>query len=155
MPFAPRKFAFLVLAGLALAAAGCGGSNNKGKIVGKWKFVGLGDEKDAKLADEDKLVLFMEFKDDGTGGFGLEVVDPNLKKMFKANEDGNSAAFKYKLLKGDEVEFYDLPKQMQGEKSGFKKDRGKAVIKITGDDMTMTVYDDDNKEKSARLSRLK
>ena len=60
---------------------------------------------------------------------------------------------KYKLLKGDAVEIYDLPKEMQDKEGdglfGRKKDKAKTNIKISGDNMTMT--DDDG--KSCKLSR--
>ncbi len=150
-----RKVAFVLLAALALVATGCGGSNNKGKIVGKWKMTGGGVDDKMPKEMADKMYLMMEFKDDGTAGFSLVINDPEMKKFFEASKENTSATFKYKLLKGDEVELYDLPKEMQNEKSGFKKDRAKATIKINGDDMTMVVIDDDKKEQTVKLTKIK
>jgi len=42
MPLPDWRIALALAAGLALFAAGCGGSNNKGKIAGKWKITGGG-----------------------------------------------------------------------------------------------------------------
>jgi hypothetical protein len=87
MPFAVRA---LVLCLLAFSAAGCGGSNNKEKIEGRWRFV-PGDSPDAaKLRD-----AVLSF---GAGGEVL-LTFPGAPKP---------VAWRYKLLAGDAVDFYDL-----------------------------------------------
>jgi len=158
MPLAPRKLAFLVLAGLALAAAGCS-SNNKGKIEGKWKFVSA-PALDATIKELEpaKAYLYMEFKPDGTMSMGAESSDPQfneiMQKMASTKGEKTVVSWKYKLLSGDGVEFYDLPKELQekgGGVFGKNKDKARTSVKINGDDMTMT--DDDG--KTGKLTRVK
>lgn len=155
MTFASRGFAFVVLAALSLTAIGCG-SNNKGKIVGKWQISDFGGDKaEDKLKDMgDKIAIYMEFRADETGGFGIEVTDPMLKEVFAKSKEKTTFAFKYKLLNGDIVEVYDLPKEMQEGGPFGKKDRGKMRVKIDGDNMTIS-DDETLKNKPARLTRMK
>lgn len=155
MALAPRKLAFLALAGLALAVAGCG-SNNKGKIEGKWKIVsapGLG-EQEMKMMEAFKMYAYMEFKPDGTMSIGAASTDPEMQKMIEGSKDNKTVTCKYKLLSGDGVEFFDLPKELQekgGGMFGKNKDKARTSVKINGDDMTMT--DDDG--KAGKLTRVK
>ena len=151
-----RRFApVLFIACAALLTAGCG-SNNKGKIVGKWKISDFGGDKvDDKMKElGDKISIYMEFRADETGGFGVDVNDPVLKKAFEANKDKTTFSFKYKLLNGDVVEVYDLPKEMQENGPFGKKDRGKMRVKIDGDNMTIS-DDETLKNKPAKLTRMK
>src|SRR5262245_60228822 len=94
-----RKFAFVLLAGFALAAAGCGG--NASKIVGKWKVASVGEK-----GGGEGINPYMEFKSDGTGTFGMEITDPKAKELFG---DGFSFPFKYKVT-GDTIEL-EAPKE--------------------------------------------
>ena len=161
MLLAFRRTVLLVLAGLALTAAGCG-SNNKGKIEGTWKVTELPASSAGKSKDEyaqmSKMGMYMqmEFKPDGTLTIGLGADKPETLDMVKLFAQGKPTSWdgKYKLLSGDGVELYDLPKEMQ-EKGGeglFKgKDRAKVAVKIDGDSMTMTGDDGE----TVKLTRVK
>jgi hypothetical protein len=154
---ASRKVAFILLAALAIVATGCGSSNNKGKIVGKWKITGGGGIKEdqAKMMEALGVAAYIEFREDGTAAFGMQANNPEFQKALDSKEK-TSASFKYKLLSGDVVEFYDLPKD-SGEKSNNpfgSKDREKATIKIDGDNMTIS-DDDKLKADPLKLTKMK
>jgi hypothetical protein len=130
---------------------------NKTKIVGKWKITGGTDLKadDLKMMETLKVFPYIEFKDDGTVTFGVEFGDAEMKKLIEQSGKGDKMnfSFKYKLGSGDEVEFSDVPKELQDKKGGGPfggKDKAKATVKIDGDKMTMT--DEDKKE--VKLTRL-
>jgi hypothetical protein len=151
-----RTTSFVVVC-LSLSALGCG-SNNKGKIEGKWKIVSAtGQEQEMKQLAEMNGYMYMEFKADGVLAIGFEMTDPAMKKMIEAAAPGKTSfALKYRLLSGDDVEFYDMPKEMQDQKGGGGlfgggKDKAKTKIKIDGDNMTMT----DSDGKSGTLTRVK
>ena len=153
-----RKVAFVVLAAFALVATGCG-SNNKGKIVGKWKMVGGGGMKadDAKMMEMLGIYVYFDFKDDGTLQFGAGANDPKMNDMLKDKGETKVASMKYKLLSGDAVEIYDIPKDMQDKEGGGpfgKKDRARGNIKIDGDNMTIS-DDDKLKTDPVKLTRVK
>jgi hypothetical protein len=147
MRFASRKIALAVLFGFALAAAGCG-SNNKGKIEGKWKIVSMPEKAQGgknEFAEMAKLgiYVYMEFRPDGTATFGVGADKPEMMDLMAKGAGGKKLSWdlKYKLLSGDGVEFYDLPKDLQTEGGGGlfgKKDRARANVKISGDQMKMT-----------------
>ncbi|HEX3146606.1 MAG TPA: hypothetical protein VHR66_00800 [Gemmataceae bacterium] len=158
---ASRKTAYLVLAGLALVAAGCG-SNNKGKIEGKWKITEFPSEPNSNtkdtFADLGKMGLYiaMEFKSDESLVMALAADKPETLEFVKLMSQGKPTSWnaKYKLESGDGVEFYDLPKDMQNKGGGGlfgSKDRAKVKIKIDGDNMTMT----DDTSKVIKLVRVK
>jgi hypothetical protein len=159
MQTASRKIAFGLLAAFALLATGtgCGSSNNKGKITGKWKITGGTDMKpdDMKMMEAFKLVPYMEFKDDGTVSFGVDTTDPDMKKLMEKGGEKTAFSFKYKLGSGDDVELYDLPKDLQDKKGGGspwgKKDRAKCSVKIEGDNMTII----DDEKKDLKLTKMK
>lgn len=156
---ASRNVALVLLAALALVAVGCGGSNNKGKIVGKWKITGGGGLKEEELKFMDALGVYayFEFKDDGTLSFGAGANDPKMNEKLAKNSEMKSASCKYKLLKGDAVEIYDIPKEMQEKEGGGpfgKKDRARGNIKIEGDGMTIS-DDDKLKTDPLRLTKVK
>ena len=158
MLFSVRRVAPVVLVVCLGLVAGCG-SNNKGKIEGKWKMVSPPDKGDAKAkADMAKMgemgmYLFMEFKPDGVFVIGLGADTEEKLNFFKAFAPGGKLTWdaKYKLLNGDGVEVYDMPKDLQTGSGGMfgNKDRGRANIKINGDDMTMT--DDSGTTKLTRI----
>src|SRR5262245_53636695 len=138
-----RKFAFVLLTALALAATGCGG--NASKIVGKWKVTGAGDE---QVKASEGVLPYMEVKSDGTGTFGVEVTDPKAKEFFG---DGFSFNFKYKVS-GDKIELTDLPKEGKKEGPFGKSDNPKGTLKFDDND-TLTITPEDPKDKPMKLSR--
>jgi hypothetical protein len=128
MPFSFRRFApvlFVLCAGLL--SAGCG-SNNKGKIVGKWKATNLpGSDKDKealKMAQDVALVL--EFTADGkmTGTATVTVFGQTQTKEVMSAD--------YKLGTGDWVFFTNVKPP---PKNGGTKSKDKLVI--NGDTMTI------------------
>jgi len=153
MSIAPRKFAFLVLAGLALTAAGC--NSNKSKIVGKWKMVSIAN-KDGKEQKMDLLGVtpLMEFTSDGNIKVGADMsgMSAELKEMMeKAGKDAAKAnemqqVGKYKVS-GDMIEFVDVEKK--GGDSPFGKSN-KLNLKIDGDTMTWT-----GEDGTIKFSRMK
>jgi hypothetical protein len=156
-----RRTAVLALAGLTLAVAGCG-SNNTGKIEGKWKVTDLGSGATAKSKEEYAqmskmgLHLVMEFKPDGMLTLGVGADKPETLDFVKMLAGGKPTSWdaKYKLLSGDGVELFDLPKEMQekGAEGVFgKKDRSRVNVKIDGDQMTITGDDG----KAMNLTRVK
>jgi hypothetical protein len=151
---APRVIAFLAFASLALVAAGCS-SNNKGKIEGKWKFVSIPgmDEGMLKTLEAQKIFLYMEFTPSGEARMGAAANDPELQKKIDTAGEKTSLSFKYKLLSGDGVEFYDLPAELREKGGGLfgNKDRARTKVKIDGDTLTMT--DDDG--KTGKFTRWK
>ncbi|MBN9119993.1 MAG: hypothetical protein J0I06_12660 [Planctomycetes bacterium] len=156
---ASRKVAFVLLAALAITATGCG-SNNKGKIEGKWKVVSFPEKTSEKnkndVAEMGKLgiYVYMEFKPEGAFVFGVGAEKQEMLDMMKALAPNQKTTWdaKYKLLSGDGVEIYDLPKDMQKEGSGLfgNKDRARVKVVINGDEMKMT--DDDG---TATLTKIK
>jgi len=156
MLIASRKYAFILLAGLAFLAVGCS-SNNKGKIEGKWKITALPEKGSGKndMAEMTKvgIYVYMEFKPDGGLVFGVSSDKPEVLDFMKAAGAKQKFTWdaKYKLLPGDAVEIYDLPKDLQSGETGLfsKKDRAKVMIKITGTEMKMT--DDDG---TATLTKM-
>ena len=151
MPPLSRKVAFTLLAALALASASC--NANAKKIVGKWKLTDAAAAKKGETKDNDKIVLFLEFKEDGTGQFGIEVNDPELKKLFGESKD-KLPTFKYKVS-GNTLELFDLPKDgAKGEGPFAKKDRVSARMVFDGDN-SVTLTSDDEKEKPVLLTRMK
>jgi hypothetical protein len=144
MTFASRGFALIVLAGLALAAAGCG-SNNKGKIVGKWKATTLpgmseDDKKAIKLIGEDNFALILEFTEAGkmTGTANITFLGKTENKEVISAD--------YSLGTGDWVFFTN---QNPPAKDGKAKSKDK--ITINGDTMTI----DTEKGEKITLTRMK
>jgi hypothetical protein len=158
MRLSARPLVMIAVCGLAMLCTACGASNNKGKIEGKWKMVsGPGFDEQAKMFEMLKAYFYFDFKPEGTLALGLEMSDPEMKKMFEGKVGAEKTSFtcKYKLLKGDAIEIYDLPKEMQKEGGGGlfgrNKDKARTNVKINGDNMTMT----DEDGKSFQLSRVK
>jgi len=147
MALAPRRLAFLALAGLALAA-GCS-SNNKGKIEGKWKVVALPEKAEAKAKEDFEQMAklgtfaYFEFKADGDVAFGSG-------KAGETQELGSVG--KYKLGSGDTVDISAVPKEMQKGGGGLfgQKDQARINVKITGDDMDLT-----QEQGTMKLKRIK
>jgi hypothetical protein len=150
-----RPFAFVICASFVLFATGCK-SNNEGKIVGKWKILSApGTEQMLKLAQADGGYLYFEFKSDGTMLMGFGATDPKVQAKIEEDDEKDSLSWKYKLLAGAGVEFYDLPAELKeqggGGLFGRNEDRARTKVKIDGDNMSMT--DDDG--SVCKLVRVK
>jgi hypothetical protein len=109
---------------------------------------------DLKMVETLKIYPFMEFKEDGTGSVGADSTDEDMKKLLLKSPEKTVFPFKYKLNFGDEVELYDLPKELQyktGRRPFGQKDRARLQVKIDGENMTAT--DEDTKEiKATKMS---
>jgi hypothetical protein len=129
-------------------------SDNKGKILGKWKILEApGFDADlAKALEAQKIYAYIEFTAKGACTIGVTSDDPDVKKTINAAGEKTAIGCKYKLLAGDGLEMYDLPKELaDANPFGGKGDRAKTKVKIDGDKMTMT--DDDG--KTGKLVRIK
>ena len=107
-----------------------------------------------KGMEEMGMYLYVEFNPDGTMSMGATSDDPQKEKMIAGAGQKTSMSWKYRLLSGENVEFYDLPKELQEKGGGLfgkNKEKARTKISISGDNMTMT--DDDG--KSGRLTRVK
>lgn len=140
MRSALRTLAVPALAVCTLVLAGCGAgeSNNKDKIIGKWKMdnmPGLSAD-DAKMAKEKGMYFYFDFKADGAMVMGIDSTQAEVATKLK--ESGQKTTFpgKYKLLAGDKVEVYDMEGE-EGKKLFGGKDKAQTEIKITGDNMTI------------------
>ncbi len=130
-----RLPAVVAVCGLALLLSGCG-SNNKGKIEGKWKMISSSQ----KNADFDQLqavgvTMAFDFKADGT--FAVEFVPLDDKPESKMAAQiagtglaGKEVSGKYTLAGGDKVNF-------SGAKDIFKGKAATSNVTINGDSMTM------------------
>lgn len=136
-----RSLALGLFATVALFAAGCG-SNNTGKIVGKWKLTTPPSKTDKEKQEFEamtKMGIFMviEFKADNTIVLGIDSDKPEFLELIKKGVPGQKFSFeaKYKLLMGDKVEVYDVKDKEL--KDVFKGDKARSDILINGDDMTI------------------
>lgn len=130
-PHLIRIFIAVPVLGLLI---GCG-SNNEGKILGKWKILqskGF-DENTKNKMDMMKAFTFVEFKPDSTMSMGIHFADSNKENPFvQMLNKAFDFSLKYKLLSGNRVEFYDAPPG----KDLFKgKERAQATITIDGNKM--------------------
>src|SRR4051812_34659641 len=108
MPFTLRRIAPVLLAVGLILVVGCG-SNNKGKIVGKWKLVSYPGMEDFEKASKDTgLIMYFEFEPNGTFALGFDAENKNILDLIKAKTGGTRFTAKYKLLSGDGVEIYDF-----------------------------------------------
>jgi hypothetical protein len=144
----------IVLAGLSVSFAGCS-SNNKGKIVGKWKFVSSSDNNKESQKNIDQMkemgaYLYFEFKADNTLVVGLDADKPEMIQFIKAMVPNNKVTWtgKYKLQSGNKVEIHDMEPDA---KQFIKGDKARSEIIIDGDNMT--IKDPDG--SSAQLVRIK
>jgi hypothetical protein len=104
MPAASRP---LALAALTLLAVGCGASNNKNRIAGKWKFV----SEDPRLRDAS-----LAFGDDG--------------RVSLVGAAPGPVGWRYKLLAGDAADFYALPPDPASRIGMFPSATGVARVTI-------------------------
>src|SRR5258708_2795394 len=91
----PRNLAFVLLAGLALAAAGC--SSGKDKIVGKWKIASMTKDGKEEKAPPGSDAAIIEFTADGNVNLVMDLsgLPPELKA--KMDQDKETAE---KMKKG-------------------------------------------------------
>lgn len=113
----------LLLFALLLAAAGCG-SNNTGKIVGKWKTLASEFESAPKLPGATGLVIY-EFAADGRFEMSVAVTSLGPTKTIRTG--------RYALGGGDEVTYSDLNPPSDGKTTGRDK------ITIVGDNLKVDV----------------
>lgn len=121
---------------LILACAGCGASNNKATIEGKWRLA-PGEAADTPRF-RDAVVRF-----DGEGN--AQLASPDLPRPF---------GWRYKLLAGDAADFYALPPEGSALFAGTA-DRARVSIRITlapdeRREMTLT----DPAGRTHRLTRI-
>jgi hypothetical protein len=149
-----RLLAFAALTAAALGSTGCS-SNNKGKIEGRWKFVNVPgvDQNMVRQLDTMGIYLFIEFDPNGTMTLGAASANKDIQEKLAQSGEKVTFSCKYKLHSGDDVEFYDLPKELQEKGGGLfgNKDRARTKIKVNGDTLTMT----DPDGKSGTFSRAK
>lgn len=117
-----RSVGVLAMCVLAVSFTGCG-SNNKGKIEGKWKKVVSTTETDAdfKSLKDAGVAVVWEFKADGTFSFGF--MPDNDKPESKAATDrananvaGKDVKGNYTLGMGDRVTLTGATFMYQGKK---------------------------------------
>jgi hypothetical protein len=126
--------AVIAIAALALLSGGCG-SNNTGKIVGRWKgdALELGPIGPKGLAD-----IIWEFREDGSYSVSRVPITPPGAK-------GETVATgRYTLEPGDRVTFSGIEPPEDG------KTRATETIIVDGDTMTMG----GGAEKRVRFTRL-
>jgi hypothetical protein len=153
MPLVPRTLSVALFACLALATAGCG-SNNTGKILGKWKLLsapGLTPE-EFKVLETFKAYPCLDFKQDGSIVAGPEFADPALKEFIAKGLDNQemSKTGTYKLLSGDNVEITGIADVQKAGGLFGSSDSGRVKVTIEGDNMTITA-----ENGTAQLTRVK
>lgn len=140
-----RLTATLAVAVFALAFIGCG-SNNKDKIVGKWKMVSASKGDEIETMKKMGLALAWVFNADGT--FAMEVVSAEAGKepspLAGAFDKSKLPSGKYTLAMGDTVNFSDV-------KNGSGDKRLTTNITVNGDNMTMK----DPDGSTVQLTRVK
>jgi hypothetical protein len=138
---------------LAPFALGCG-SGLKGNIEGKWKVVSIEGTDMAKEMLPGTCPT-MEFRPDGVLAPGLELDDQNDPKAaeFLKMVKEDMPTCKYTILSRDEIELSEIPEKMQSSKGSLfpGKEKGKAKVTITGDDMTFSPEGG----KTVKLTRIK
>lgn len=150
-----RPLAFLTACTLALLCTACG-SNNKGKIEGKWKFVSLPSQDEKSKQDLEQLTqlgvyLYLDFKPDGMMTMALGADNPQVLDRMKMGVPNQKISWdaRYKLLSGDKVELYDVKDEEL--RKAFKGEKARSDFMIAGDDMT--IKDPDG--AIVKLTRLK
>jgi hypothetical protein len=142
-----RLFAFALLASTALLAAGCG-SNNKDKILGKWKLVDSPGYHTAegRAATQMGLYVVVDFMPDGKMSVSVESDMPGTAERL-SQAAGIKTRFdaRYKLGFGDNIEITDIDKAART----FLKP-GRWVVTINGGYMSAQTAD--GVEKYERIS---
>jgi uncharacterized protein (TIGR03066 family) len=129
---AVRTVSLLTICAVALCVTACS-SNNKGKIVGKWKANVV--EKPGEAMPKGAEVVF-EFTEDGRFTISVELGGQSLLK---------AASGKYALGFGDTVTLTELSPPVDG------KTQSRERISINGDTMTI----DSEKGQKQTLTRMK
>jgi hypothetical protein len=127
---------------------------DKPKLVGKWKLESFdGQDDDMKAMKALEMYLYFDFADDGSLTIGIDTTHANGKEMLAKSGQQLTWKCKYKVLSGEEIEVYDLPKEMQNGNGGpfGNKDKAKSKVTIKEDEMTMK----DPDGKTAKLTRMK
>lgn len=149
---APRPLAVALFACLAFAA-GCG-SNNTGKIVGKWRLLSLPGLTPDEFKELEKFKAYpcLEFKHDGSIVAGPEFTDPAMKEFLAKGLEKYemSKTGTYKLLSGDNVEIAGIADVQKGGGLFGSSDSGRVKVAIEGDNMTITA-----ENGTAQLTRVK
>lgn len=116
-------------------------TNNKDKIVGKWKVTEFGGQDKKTKADFEQMSklgihVALEFKADGGLVMAVGSDDPKLLDLIKQSAPGQKLVWeaKYKLLAGDTVELYDLSDDL---KKMFKGEKAQSEVAIKDDGMKM------------------
>ena len=126
-------------------------SDNEGKIVGKWRIVEAPEDLDGKKANEELKALtdlgvrfYFDFRKDMSFGFGITSDNAELLEAIK-KAGAIPVSGKYKLLAGEGVELYDLPKDLALFDKGATS--AKLRIKIEGERLSVT-------DSSGRITKL-
>ena len=130
------RFTFLaLLVGVAALGAGCG-SNNKDKIVGKWKLIDSPEfnSADGRAAVQAGLYVVVDFRPDNTMTITLQSDKPGVMELLRQGMPGGKTSFtaKYQLRSGSNVEITDV----EPDARQFMKP-GRVVVTITGDQMSI------------------
>jgi hypothetical protein len=120
-------------------------SDNKEKILGKWRITEVAGKKPD--ADRFPLYTYFEFKQNGQFVIGFGAKDAEGEQLLKTGNIPNHVA-KYKLLAGEGVEVYDVPKSVTLPAKA--KGTIQMNVKLDGDAMTIT-----EDSKTTKLVRLK
>jgi hypothetical protein len=129
-------------------------SDNKGKLVGKWKMAEFPQKgfsaEELKRFEDGGLYFTVEFKQGGACEMGVGGKSDLVDVIKKSPETANMK-WQYKLLAGEGIEFSGLPKQAKEGFWGKGKESAKMSVKIDGDKMTITDADG----KTAKFVRIK
>ena len=145
-----RAVALGLILALAHFCTGCG-SNNAGKIEGKWKIASGPGLTDGELQALEwlKATPYMEFKADGTVVSGLDARPDVIRSMEKHRKNlTQTQTGTYKLLSGNNVQLAGIG-EVKGPSDGTAK-AGRVAVVIGGDSMTLTAADG-----TLQLTRMK
>jgi hypothetical protein len=114
-------------------------SNNRDKIIGKWKVTADPGEPDPPPKNEyaaiamKSMYVCMTFDETGTLTVESGADRPDVLAFMKAKapEQVFTAKMKYKLLAGDEVEIFDMPPRGHPGRFG-NKERARVSVEIEG-----------------------
>jgi len=152
MGIAPRNLAFVLLAGLALTAAGCSSGN---KIVGKWKLASMTKDGREEKAPPGSEAAIFEFTADGNLNLLLDTnsLPPEQKAQMEQDKETAEKMKKGMLLGKYTVSGDTIEVSPTGKADGpnlFGKDKEKSKLKFEGDTMTIT-----SEKESVKFSRVK
>jgi hypothetical protein len=129
MRLSTRPLALIAVCGVAMLCTACG-SNNKGKIVGKWKATALpgmsAEDTEKFKAMGDAMSVVIEFTADG------KMIGTITMDMFGKKNSQEIMSANYKLGTGDWVHFTNIKPPPKD-----KKTESKDKVVINGDTMTL------------------